>query len=103
MVPKLIAERSSAIVSVEAMSAETVLSAEAVAPGGGGGGGGEGGGGGGGGGGSLEHEFWPEAELRGAGASVAKSTSFASVSVQPLPARKSAVVLESPGAGPEPS
>ena len=43
------------------------------------------------------------AELRGAGAPVAKSAALSSLSWQPSLRRRSAVVFESPGAGPTPS
>jgi hypothetical protein len=44
-----------------------------------------------------------DAVLRGTGAPVAKSPAFWSVSVQPLAARRSAVVFDGAGAGPVPS
>src|SRR5215208_6839870 len=53
----------------------------------------------GGGGGVIPHEAAAAAELSGEGAPVAKSAEFESPSVQPLPARRSAVVFVTAGAG----
>jgi hypothetical protein len=56
-----------------------------------------------GGGGGDPQEPGGLAELRGAGVALAKSAALSSASVQPLAARASAVVFESPAAAAEPS
>ncbi len=53
--------------------------------------------------GHAPHGSGGAAVLRGLGAAAAKSELLLSVSMQPLPARKSAVVVEGVGAGPAPS
>jgi hypothetical protein len=55
------------------------------------------------GGGVDEHAPAAVAELRGVGAIAVKSAELEPVSVHPLPARVAAVVLDSPGAAPDPS
>jgi hypothetical protein len=55
------------------------------------------------GGGADEHVTGAVAELRGDAAIAVKSAELEPASVQPLPARVAAVVLDSPGAAPEPS
>src|SRR5215218_2095843 len=60
-------------------------------------------GGGGGGGGVIPHEAAAATEFSGEGAPVAKSAEFESLSVQPLPARRLAVVFVTAGAAPAPS
>src|SRR4029077_18871102 len=84
--PKLMLGRSSAIERTESTSMSTGASCETPQRGGGG----------------ADHGAAAVAELRGVGAPAEKSLEFASVSVQPSPARIAAVVLPVAGAAPPP-